>query len=711
MKDTLNDQQQLAVATSEGPVLILAGAGSGKTKTLTHRIARIISEGLADEYELLTVTFTNKAAKELRERIGVLLGGQDGDRSFMPYTGTFHGICVRILRIDGEHIGVPKNFVIFDSIDQKNTLKAILKELKVDLKQYPLNSIQSIISNAKNELMEPEDFERIASGDLQRVAVDVWRNYKNVLQEAGALDFDDLIVRTVDLFSSVPEVRSRWQNRFKYISIDEYQDTNQAQYQLIQLLIGEHRNICVVGDDWQSIYSWRGANYKNILNFEKDFPSATVIKLEQNYRSTKNILEAAHKVIAKNDQRSEKKLWSNVDSDTPVVLQQLRDEVSEGEFVVQEVRRIAALKNRSLNSFAVLYRTNAQSRALEEQFLRYGMKYKVVGGVRFYERKEIKDIVAYLRWVFQPNDRTSFLRIVNTPGRGLGKTSVGRFQDWASALDGDLSSAFERILECPGLQQRAKNALEELWSMREVLALKLQNQPLPDFLESLIVQTKFLGHLDDGTLEGQSRVENVRELLSLAEEYRETGVESFLEEVALISDVDGLDEEEEGVTMMTIHAAKGLEFDTVFMIGMEETIFPHSRSLFDKDQMEEERRLCYVGMTRAKEELFMCFASARRLFGMTEHNPPSRFLSDLGLKTQSDYTPGTFLGQKDQGSESAVKDNGAVFRPGMIVSHKIFGLGRITELEGDVATIAFEGRGAKKLNTAFAPLDIVEESS
>lgn len=704
----LNPEQQRAVETTEGPLLIQAGAGSGKTKTLTHRIAYLIANKKATPYNILAVTFTNKAAKEMRERVTKLMGQNAENRSFLPYAGTFHSICVRILRQDCEYAGIPHNFVIFDEQDRLSAVKQASRQLMVDEKAFPPRVIAGLISSAKNELITPSEYASIGSGPAHKVATDVYPIYEKILREASALDFDDLIGKTVSMLVSNKEVREKWQKQFSYIMIDEYQDTNTAQYKLIKLLTNDNHNIAVVGDDWQSIYSWRGADFRNILNFENDYPGCTIIKLEQNYRSTKKILDAAHAVITKNLRRSDKKLWTQADGGLPVQLLDVANERAEAEAIIRRIKNGVDSGNRRFNHYAVLYRTNAQSRSIEEAFVHYGIPYRIVGGVRFYDRKEVKDIVAYLRLIFQPEDKVSFERIANVPTRGLGTKSLQNFLNWQGKNRYNLLAALQSANECSDITPRAQKALAELGDIIASLRIAAESASVSGLIDSLLRRTEYLQFLDDGTLQGESRQENVQELISVAQEYQDLDLAGFLEEVALISDLDNVNLKDNSVTLMTLHAAKGLEFPVIFMAGMEETVFPHSRALYDQSEMEEERRLCYVGMTRSMEELYMISASSRLLYGGVQHNPPSRFLSEIeGLMESS----GTSLFEGVPSGLSADKNISAEPRyvpdlnEGDSVKHQLFGLGTVMELNGEEAVIYFKGKGAKKLNVSFAPLE------
>jgi DNA helicase II / ATP-dependent DNA helicase PcrA len=707
----LNQEQSRAVECTDGPLLILAGAGSGKTKTLTHRIAYILGSHKATPYNILAVTFTNKAAGEMRERVARLLGQNSQNRGFMPYMGTFHSICVRLLRQDGEHIGIPRNFVIWDEGDRQAAIKQASRQASIDEKAFPARLLSSLISGAKNEMVSPAEFNNTAEySPATRAAAKVYPLYERMLKDASALDFDDLISRTVQLLEAQPQIREKWQTQFKYVMIDEYQDTNAAQYRLVKHLTGSHKNIAVVGDDWQSIYSWRGADFRNILNFEKDYPYCTVIKLEQNYRSTKNILEAAHNVIASNSLRSDKKLWTSEAAGLPVQVLQVGSERAEAEAIVRRVKNAVDIRARTYKDFAVLYRTNAQSRAIEEVFVHYGIPYRIVGGVRFYDRKEVKDILAYLRLVYQPEDIASFERVVNVPARGIGAKSLLGFYEWRRQNGYSLSDALAKAADCADITPKARQGFGQLSDI--ILSFQAQaNDLLPaTLIDGLLRRLDYLHYLSDGTPQGEARIENVKELISVANEYQDAGLDGFLEEVALVSDLDTSDMNSDAVILMTMHGAKGLEFPVVFITGLEESILPHSRALYDAGEMEEERRLMYVGMTRARRELYLIYAIERNLYGGRQHNPPSRFIADLGPAANAQLSEFGFTNRPLFSEPASVTtDNEPRYVPeleeGDGVKHQLFGVGTVVELDGDNATIYFKGKGTKKLNIAFAPLE------
>lgn len=713
----LNPEQRRAVETTEGPLLIQAGAGSGKTKTLTHRIAYLLATEQATPYQILAVTFTNKAAQEMRTRVARLLGDNPDNRSFMPYMGTFHGICVRILRQDGEHIGIPRSFVIFDEADAQAAIKQVSRELHIDEKAFPARLLKGLISSAKNALLTPEEYATTAASPAQTAAASVFPRYMRALKDASALDFDDLINQTLTLLQTKPDVRHKWRTQFRFVMIDEYQDTNVAQYKLIKLLTNEQHNIAVVGDDWQSIYGWRNADFRNILNFERDYPNCTVIKLEQNYRSTKHILDAAHAVIVKNLQRSDKRLWTDAGDGLPVQIVQAINERAEADLLIRRIRRGVDQGIHHFGDFAVLYRTNAQSRSLEEAFIRYGIPYRIVGSVRFYDRKEIKDVLAYLRLIFQPEDRISFERIVNVPARSIGAVSLQHFYAWQQQQGYMLSQALAAVQQCPTVAHKACQHLYELGATLADLRAIVDTTTVAALIDSLLKRVNYLDFLADGSVQGEARQENVREMLSVAQEYQDVGLAGFLEEVALVSDVDSADFGSDAVMLMTVHSAKGLEFPVVFMIGMEESIFPHARALYDQAEMEEERRLCYVGMTRARQELYMTYVVNRLLYGGIQHNLPSRFLSEIdeGFQTATGSLAyeatedGSWPYEAGQSTEPQYQLAEPRYilelHEGDQVRHNVFGVGTVVEQDGDIVMAYFKGKGTKKLNLGFAPLE------
>lgn len=696
----LNEPQRVAVETVDGPVLMLAGAGSGKTKALTHRIAYLVAEKKIAPTDILAVTFTNKAAGEMRTRVLQLLGQNPMNRSLLPFMGTFHSICVRLLKREAAEINLPANFVIFDSQDSLSAIKQAMRSIGVNEKEFAPRMIQGLISSAKNELIGPKSYVDLASGQAGQVAAKVYPIYQRILREASAFDFDDLIFETVKMFQKFPEVLERYQQQFRYIMIDEYQDTNGAQYQMTKLLAQKHHNICVVGDDWQSIYSWRGANFQNILNFEKDYPEASIIKLEQNYRSTKTILDAAHSVISKNEVRSDKQLWTDNEHGAKIVVRQAFNELHEGELIIRDIDE-ARRQGKNFRDCAVLYRTNAQSRSLEEAFLRARMPYKIVGGTRFYERKEIKDALAYLRLVYQPDDRISFERVVNTPARGLGAKSLERLAEFSRQENIGILESAARANDIGGLTSRAVNSLTNFAHLIASLRIASEEKTISELVELMLKKSGYLDALDDRSIQAEDRIENVKELISVAQQFDNVGLAGFLEEIALISDMDNYSTDTDAVTLMTLHAAKGLEFPVVFMPGLEEGIFPHSRTQFSQSELEEERRLCYVGMTRAREQLTLLHASSRLLYGMTQHNPPSRFILDVPPELLSDgeaESTSTF-GQLREPTFVHLE-----LVPGDQIEHAKFGKGIVASVDGDEIVATFAGLGTKKLSLAFAPI-------
>ena len=697
----LNPAQAEAVNTTSGPLLILAGAGSGKTKTLTHRIAHLIANEGVWPSQILAVTFTNKAAREMRERLGRLVDQESSRRDFMPWMGTFHSICVRLLRMDGEAIGVKKNFVIYDEDDRQSLIKQVMKQLSLTDREMKPSQISSAISNAKNQMQTPEDFEASAHYPFQKNVAAIYKKYEALRKQAGALDFDDLLLDGVRLIRDVLEIRNKWRTHFKHILIDEYQDTNAAQYQLVKLLVNDDKNICVVGDDWQSIYSWRGADFTNILNFERDFPGAVVVKLEQNYRSTGNILEAAHNVISKNTQRTEKKLWTAEGAGSPVQVHGVYDEAEEARLVGERIASQVAIQARQYNDFAILYRTNAQSYTLERIFLQLRIPYQLVGGVRFYDRKEIKDIIAYLRLLYQPNDRMSFSRIANVPTRGIGATSLEKFLTWQSNEGLDIITALEKVGDAGVVTGKAKASLGTLGALLRRLNDQVETATPAELIEQVITGSGYRYYIQDGSPQAEDREANLGSLLSDAQNY--AALPDFLEEVALMSSVDSATNEKK-VTLMTLHAAKGLEFPVVFMIGMEEGIVPHSR-VFDASpaELEEERRLCYVGMTRAREELHLTYAYSRLQFGQRGYNPVSRFITDMG-EGIAQTSPAPQFFQPTNVDEPFYSDDMG-FEVGDQVRSSVFGDGEIIDIDGMAVTIAFRSGQTKKLNAEYAHLE------
>lgn len=643
----LNERQKEAVEYLEGPLLILAGAGSGKTKTLTHRIANLIKHGI-NPNEILAVTFTNKAAKEMRGRLWRLLQDEstldtEPPHSFMPYMGTFHGIAVRILRIEADALNLDHNFVIYDVDDQVSLIRRILKSLKLsDNKQLKPKSIQSIISSEKNKGNGPEEYEASSYYPNQKSIAKVFYQYEEEKKKAGALDFDDLLLYELELFRSHPDIRAKWQHRFKHILIDEYQDTNMVQYNIVKLLVNDKLNLCVVGDDWQSIYSWRGADFTNILNFEKDFPGAKVIKLEQNYRSTGNILEAAQRIINENKQRTDKTLFTEAGKGEPVDIESLRDENAEANYVALSILKMR--KNYSgYHDFAVLYRTNAQSYAFEKAFIEMHIPYKIIGGVRFYDRKEIKDVLAIMRLIVNQRDKVSLTRVISNVLSGIGELSLSKILGAIDAIPGS-EPLFDEDLPTVLKAAKAKNALMRLINfLRKNQATSSPSETITKAIEYFDFRTL----TNDGTPSSEDRMQNLEVLKNISAEY--DNLEEFLADASLMSSADE-SSTRRAVTLMTMHAAKGLEFPVVFVVGMEEGLFPGSRSYDNEANLEEERRLAYVAMTRAMQKLFLTYALSRFSFGSRNYNMPSRFLTELG------YNPYGSAGYHDEDGDGFTDD-------------------------------------------------------
>lgn len=627
----LNTEQKAAVLHNEGPLLILAGAGSGKTRVLTHRIAHLIKQHGIFPSSILAITFTNKAAKEMRERIDSLIGDLSNDM----WVGTFHSICIRMLRRDIEKLGYDRSFVIYDTSDQQVVIKECLKELNINDKNFPPKSVLETIGKQKDELIDAAHFEKLFASDfrLGKIAK-IYKLYEKKLKDNNALDFDDIIMNTIKLFDRYPEVLNYYQRKFRYVLVDEYQDTNTAQYTLVRRLSESHENLCVVGDDDQSIYGWRGANIRNILDFEKDFKSCKTVKLEQNYRSTQNILEAANQVIRNNTGRKCKSLWTDNKGGSKIVLCENENEHEEARYTAREIQRLTNDENRKYKDFAVLYRINAQSRVLEEMFMREGLPYKIVGGQKFYDRKEIKDIIAYLRLIQNPADNVSLKRVINVPKRGIGDTTVEAAQDIANGSGVSIFSVISNAEECPTLK-RAAQKLNNFSTMILKLRTMKESMSISTLLDMVISDTGVLREYEaEDTVEAQSRIENIKELKSVTMEFEKqsegNNLEDFLSNISLVSDLDNLEEEQDYVVLMTMHSAKGLEFPVVFIPGMEEGVFPGYRAITEgPEQLEEERRLCYVGITRAREKLYLSNARFRTLFGNSSYNKPSRFLSEI----------------------------------------------------------------------------------
>jgi DNA helicase-2/ATP-dependent DNA helicase PcrA len=700
----LNPAQREAVLHTEGPLLVVAGAGSGKTRVLTYRVAHLISAAGAQPNEILAITFTNKAAAEMRSRVD----GMMGDVARRIWLMTFHAACGRILRREAPRLGYKTNFTIYDQADQVRLVKACLDELERDPKRFVPRGIHHQISAAKNLLIGPAEYRNRVQSFYDQTVADTYELYQRRLFASNAVDFDDILMLTVDVLERFPEALERWQKAFRYVLVDEYQDTNHAQYRLLQLLAGKHRNLCVVGDPDQSIYAFRGADIRNIMEFERDFPDARTIALEQNYRSTNRILRSANGVIANNRERKEKELFSELGEGEPVEVVEVEDEHAEARFVAA---RIAALVEEGFSNdeIAVFYRTNAQSRVLEDVLVRQAIAYQVIGGPRFYERAEVKDVIAYLQVVDNPFDTVSLLRIANKPRRGLGDASLARLQTYANAQGMSLWEALE-FPEEAGLgtaQARAATALRTLLLSLQSGALEV---PVAELVERVLDRSGYTEALEaERTIEAQGRIENLQELVGVAQEYQVTASEpslsNFLQEISLYADQDALRAEQSLVTLMTIHNAKGLEFRAVFMIGMEEGIFPHSRSL-EEGSLEEERRLAYVGMTRAQERLTLIHASARSLYGARSYNLPSRFLDELPdpevererLRPASwqNYGSRTTVAPRSDVPELSTGDN---------VRHNTFGEGVVTRIEPGIVSVRFADGSERQLALDYAPLE------
>ena len=733
----LNPQQAEAVTHAGGPLLVVAGAGSGKTRVLTRRIAYLMSRRNVAPYQILAITFTNKAAGEMKERVAELVG----PIAKSMWVSTFHSACVRILRQEAMRLGYSNSFSIYDSADSLRLVTIVAKELNLDAKRYPARQFQAMISNAKNELLGPQDYINAASNQFEQVVADVYTIYQQRLQRANAMDFDDLILKTVEVLQRFPEAKARFRSRFRHVLVDEYQDTNHAQYILVKELVGTEAEgiplaeLCVVGDADQSIYGFRGATIRNILQFELDYPNASTVLLEQNYRSTQNILNAANAVITRNESRKEKNLWSDAGSGAPLVGYVAESEHDEASFIADEIRQLQKESKSQPGDTAIFYRTNAQSRVFEEVFMRNALPYKVVGGLRFYERREVKDLLAYLRVLANLEDEISLRRIINVPKRGIGDTSLDYVDAFANANSISFWQGLLRCSEAPGLPSRAAQAINDFTSMISALNVLVEAKTRPSVIvEAALEQSGLLKELADSVdPQDEVRVENLKELVAVSMEYEERPIEElgedeeislagFLEKVSLVADADEIPEGEDHggvVTMMTLHTAKGLEFPTVFLTGMEDGIFPHSRTLGEKDEIEEERRLAYVGLTRARQRLYISRAEYRSTWGAPNYNPPSRFLDEIPedvieWRNQGGASLTPSLVRKSRVASAPPRATGKKIsvmelQIGDRVSHDTFGLGSVVAVAGEAekaeATINFGQYGEKRLLLRYAPVE------
>lgn len=728
----LNPEQQKAVKATDGPLLLMAGAGSGKTRVLTHRIGYLMVEKGVNPYNILAITFTNKAAREMRDRIRSMMGGTADE----IWISTFHSMCVRILRRDIDRIGFNRNFTILDTTDQQSVIKGILKDKNIDPKKFDPRALLGAISSAKNELLDTEEYAKQAGGYFDQVVSDVYTEYQKRLRKNQALDFDDLIMMTILLFNRVPEVLEYYQRKFQYIHVDEYQDTNRAQYMLVKMMAARFKNLCVVGDSDQSIYRWRGADIANILSFEKDYPNASVILLEQNYRSTKRILLAANRVIENNMNRKAKNLWTENAEGNKICYYRADSEQGEAQFVIGKIKEMVDSGKRKASDIAILYRTNAQSRVMEEALLKSNIEYAIVGGIKFYDRKEIKDILGYLRLIANPDDDISLQRVINVPKRGVGSSSLDKIAEFAVSHDISMFEALNSI-ELLGLSPKITKACREFRDLINGYSQMQEFLSVTELVEEVLEKSGYREMLKaEKTIESQSRLENLEELLSVTKNFEEVNEDKslvgFLTDLALVADIDKLDDDgkpAESIVLMTLHSAKGLEFPVVFLIGLEEGVFPHSRSLMEEAEMEEERRLAYVGITRAEQDLYITNAQMRTLFGRTSMNAASRFIKEIPddliepfqkpgrMGTSSGLAAPSFSRQTAAGPRNPVVrptlqstgGDGIGWNVGDKAEHGKWGIGTVVSVkgegEGKELDIAFpKPVGIKRLLAKFAPI-------
>lgn len=720
----LNTRQQEAVQHLNGPLLVLAGAGSGKTRVLTRRIAYLMEHYRVSSHNIMAVTFTNKAADEMKYRVEKMLEG----KAHNLWVSTFHSFCVRILRQEAEKLGYASNLIIYDTSDQKQLMKLIFKEMNLDRKRTKPAAVLAEISNAKNELLTPDEYQETTGGFFMDITARCYQLYQEKLKENNAMDFDDLIMKTVELFRKYPAVLDYYQDKFKYILIDEYQDVNQAQYQLVKLLARKYKNICVVGDPDQGIYGFRGADIRNILRFEKDYPEAKIVKLEQNYRSREKILKAAHKLIANNLDRKEKKLWSERGEGKDITLYHAVNDKDEAAYICKKIIDLERKEGYSYGDIAILYRTNAQSRTLEEMLIKFALPYQIVGGLRFYDRMEIKDIIAYLRVIYNPADDVSLLRIINRPKRGIGAGTIGKLQGFMRKTGLSLYQVGLRAEEIGGLGGAYQKRVKSFFKLMEEFKKASEEITLDRLVDKIITETGYRQELEDeGTIQALSRLENIEELFSVIEEFLRNSENNtlggFLEEVSLLSDVDQMEDAEQSITLMTLHAAKGLEFPVVFISGMEEGIFPHANSMMEAVELEEERRLCYVGITRAMEELYLTLAKERMRFGDRQRNMPSRFIEEIPEKLLERVQPGLdepeerkreqtkeYKKEEERKAVQAKNNRKSDYTVGQKVLHPLWGKGTIVEItddHGKVLKVKFNSGSPKILSAEYAPIQRV----